>query len=151
MTAIRSRRPVFSERDAAQMARTFYGLMGPAIELPSERDQNFHFRRQDGQEFTLKISNTDESAAVLDLQNRAMEKVAQDLPVGSSSRLQTTVDGKEIASFTSPEGSRHFIRLVTFIPGTPLGKYQPHTSELLGRIGRLLGDVDRSLASFSHD
>ena len=63
MTAIRSRRPAFSELDAAQMARTFYGLTGPAIELPSERDQNFHFRREDGQEFTLKISNTDEAAA----------------------------------------------------------------------------------------
>ena len=72
MSAIRSLAPRFSVEDAGGIARSLYGLDRFVRELPSERDQNFLFQRDDEREFTLKIANRDEDRSVLDLQNQAM-------------------------------------------------------------------------------
>jgi 4-aminobutyrate aminotransferase-like enzyme/Ser/Thr protein kinase RdoA (MazF antagonist) len=139
MSVIRSVGPQFSTPEAIELARSLYGLTEFVGELPSERDQNFLFRHQDGRLLTLKIANRDESREVIDLQNCAMEHVGQGLMV------LPTVQGEKIAT-----SHGHFVRVVNFIPGIPLADYRPHSQALLVNLGRLLGRTDKALESFSH-
>ena len=141
MSAIRSLGPTFSSADAVRLAQSLYGLTELVCELPSERDQNFLFRRNDGRQFTLKIANRDEARPVLELQNKAIACVGQGLSV------LPAVDGRTIATTRGDDGAVHFVRLVTFIPGVPLGEFRPHSERLLAGLGRLLGRADRALAS----
>jgi len=140
MSAIRSISPQFSIEEAKRIALLLYGLADFVSELPSERDQNFLFRRSDGRQFTLKIANRDEAREVLELQNRAIELVGQVLEV------VPTVDGQKISTIES-----YFVRLLNYVPGVPLAEYKPHTSRLLMNLGRLLGRTDKALASFTHE
>src|SRR5262245_19973507 len=132
MSAIRSLAPRFSVAEASGIAHSLYGLDRFVRELPSERDQNFLFDRDDGQEFTLKIANRDEDPSVLHFQNRAMEYVAQ------GPRVISTLNGLQIAAVDAADGDRHYVRLVSFIPGVPLADFRPHSSRLLGNLGRVL-------------
>ena len=43
-----------------RLAREQFGLRAEAEALPSERDQNFVLRRDDGRRFVLKIANPDD-------------------------------------------------------------------------------------------
>src|ERR1019366_5596685 len=139
MSAIRSVGPTFSSVDAIGIARSLYGLSELVAELPSERDQNFLFRRDDRRQFTLKIANRDESRSTLELQNKAMELV------GHGVSIIPTIDGQAIGTTRAADGTTHFIRLVTFIPGVLLGEFRPHSSRLLADLGRLLGHADKAL------
>ena len=138
MTAIRSISPQFSIDEAIEIAKSLYGLTDFVRTLPSERDQNFLFSRQDGLLFTLKIANRDESPDVLDMQNQAIALVG-------AVDVVPAKDGRTIAGH---EG--HFIRLMSFVPGRPLAEFRPHSPELLENLGRVLGRTDRLLAAFSH-
>jgi 4-aminobutyrate aminotransferase-like enzyme/Ser/Thr protein kinase RdoA (MazF antagonist) len=139
MSVIRSVGPQFSTLGAIELAHSLYGLTEFVGELPSERDQNFLFRHQDGRFLTLKIANRDEPREVIDLQNRAMEHVGQGLMV------MPTVHGEKIAT-----SHGHFVRVVNYVPGVPLAEYRPHSPTLLANLGRLLGQTDKALESFSH-
>jgi Ser/Thr protein kinase RdoA (MazF antagonist) len=46
--------------------------------------------------------------------------------------------------------SGFYVRLMTYLPGTPLVEVTPHAPELLVDFGRKLGLLDRALADFDH-
>jgi 4-aminobutyrate aminotransferase-like enzyme/Ser/Thr protein kinase RdoA (MazF antagonist)/murein DD-endopeptidase MepM/ murein hydrolase activator NlpD len=139
MSVTRSVGPQFSVPQASEIASTLYGITEFIRELPSERDQNLLFRRNDGREFILKIANRDEQRATLDLQNQAMAHV------GGAGAVVPTKTGEQI---TTVDG--HLIRLVSYISGVPLAEFRPHSTALLNELGRMLGRTDRKLASFEH-
>src|SRR5690349_15924479 len=128
MSVIRSVGPRFSISQATEIANNLYGISEFIRELPSERDQNLLFRRNDGGEFILKIANRDEQRPTLDLQNQAMAHV------GGTGTVVRTKTGEQI---TTVDG--HFIRLVNYIPGVPLAEFRPHSAALLTELGRMLG------------
>src|SRR5919201_6856070 len=75
--------PRFSPDEVAGIAAELYGLDGTAVDLGSERDQTFLID-DGGDGGILKISNTGEDPAVLDLEARAILHVAHvdpELPV----------------------------------------------------------------------
>src|SRR5579884_1570390 len=139
MSVIRSAAPQLSIAQAAVIAKTLYGLDHFVRELPSERDKNFLFRDNRGDQFILKVANADEKPEVLDLQNQAIRHV------GGLLRVIPTRDDEFIANV---EG--HLIRLVNFVPGIALADFQPHSADLLEELGRVLGRTDKRLASFRH-
>ena len=51
-------------------------------------------------------------------------------------KRRTTIAGKELAEVTSPSGAHNFVRLVTYLPGTPLAKIESHSPELLRDLGQ---------------
>lgn len=138
--------PTFSSAAAEELADRVYGVSGSARSLPSERDQNFHLVADSGAEFVLKIANATETRSLLEAQNLALAHL-----VGHSCpQLVLSKDGDSIVETRASDGRVHLVRLVTYLPGTPLGEVQKYSVELLNDLGRTLGRMDHALSSLDH-
>jgi 4-aminobutyrate aminotransferase-like enzyme/Ser/Thr protein kinase RdoA (MazF antagonist) len=134
--------PRFDRAGAEALARELYGLDGDAESLPSERDQNF-LVTAGGERYVLKIANATERQEMLEAQNAAMAHlegtalVPRVLPDRGGRLIATAADG-------------HFVRLLTWIPGEPLGSLKPRPPAVLEDLGSRLGQVSRALEGFDH-
>ncbi len=140
--------PHFSAEEARRVALELYGLSATASPLPSERDQNFLLLTGGGERFILKIANGAEARDLLDAQNAAMAHLAR--RVGFCPRVAPAETGMEIERIFSDAGQPHFVRLVSYLPGVPLGATRYHSAALLRDLGRSLGLLDAALARFDH-
>lgn len=137
-----SERPSFSCEEAASLAREQFGISAAAKELPSERDQNFLLQTEDARRFVLKIANHRESPAILALENRAMTEVAAAMASGDGCpRPIVGLQGKDLI-----ELGKHHLRLLSFVPGKPLGDFRPQSPGLLRSFGSYLARLDAALA-----
>ena len=135
-------RPTLSAAEAAEIAAEWWGINGAGSPLPSERDQNFLIEGEDGR-YVLKVANRAEDRAVLDMQNRAMERLRRaGIPCPDPIRDRT---GNDIAGI-----GHHLARMVRWVDGRPLAEIHPRPSELLRDLGRTMGAVDRALDGFDH-
>src|SRR6266540_1492689 len=140
--------PAFSIEDATHFAQKFYTLQVEAKPLPSERDQNFLLQVDNGNQFVLKIANATEERAMLEAQNQVMrhlENYVQFCP-----RVIPAVSGEETISVNSASGEQHFLRLLTYLKGMPLGNVKRHSIGLLQDLGFKMGQVTEALRSFDH-
>ncbi|HLO27809.1 MAG TPA: phosphotransferase, partial [Anaerolineales bacterium] len=140
--------PAFSIEDAIHFAQEFYRLQVQATALPSERDQNFLLQADNGNQFVLKIANATEERSMLEAQNQVMQHLAN--YVQFCPRVIPTLNGEEIIAVESASGERHFLRLVTYLRGTPLGNVKRHSPELLQDLGFKVGEVNKALRNFDH-
>lgn len=138
-------RPSYSLEEAAGLARGLYGIAGEVRELPSERDQNFYLKTPNGQEFVLKISAAAERGDLLEFQNAVLNRLSADNPDLVFQKVIPSLSGKAIEESLDASGSRHFVRLLSFLPGRLLSQVIPHKAELLRSLGRFLGRLGRSL------
>src|SRR5205814_668249 len=69
--------PRFSPDEAAELAGRLFGVTGTATPLGSERDQAFLIDAGDDGGSVLKISNSGEDPAVLDLEDEAILQLAR--------------------------------------------------------------------------
>ena len=139
--------PNFTIEAATSLAEKLYGLSANATVLPSERDQNFLLATDEGQQFVLKIANSLEDRALLEAQDGALSHLARF--VAFCPRVVPTVAGAMLSEIASPTGE-HLVRLVTYLPGTPLATAPHHSPELLIDLGSRMAQVDRALVSFDH-
>jgi 4-aminobutyrate aminotransferase-like enzyme/Ser/Thr protein kinase RdoA (MazF antagonist) len=142
--------PRFSASSAAELARSCFGIEGTVEALPSERDQNFQVRTPGGEAYVLKIANANEAYAMLEAQNAAMAHIATHSTAALSSRVVPARDGATIVEAEGPDGRRHLVRLLTYLPGTPLARVNPHTPALMAGVGRFMGELDAALSGFDH-
>ncbi|MGI9061293.1 MAG: aminotransferase class III-fold pyridoxal phosphate-dependent enzyme [Ktedonobacteraceae bacterium] len=142
--------PLFTGDDATHIASSPYGLHAEAHSLPGERDYNFYLQSTTGAAFVLKIAHADEQKEMLALQNEALAHLAAHDPALLLPQVCNTVTGENIATVSAPDGTEHFVRLLTYIPGRLLAETQPHTPELLSSLGTMLGRFDRGLQDFTH-
>lgn len=140
--------PSYSQEGAVTLAHELYGFRATAASLPSERDQNYLLCAESGERFVLKIANALEDRSLLEAQNQAMAHLARHGLL--CSRPVPTRAGDLIAETRSPTGVRHFVRLVTYVPGIPLGELRRHSPDLVRSLGAYLGQVDRAFARFDH-
>lgn len=140
--------PRFSASEAAALAEEHFGIQAEAMSLPSERDQNFLLQSGDSQAYVLKIANAAEAEAALDLQTKALQHLTNHgLAVPTPQSNQT---GALVSTVTGPDGEPHFVRLLTYLPGTPLAEAKPHSLDVLAALGCYLGQMDRALSQFDH-
>ncbi|MGE5464077.1 MAG: phosphotransferase, partial [Syntrophothermus sp.] len=140
--------PAFTLEDARQIVKELYGPEGQVEALPSERDQNFVVTCESGKKYVLKIANSTEEKDLLEAQNQVMEHMAQIenlLP-----NIVPSQKGHKIESIKGQNGSVHFLRLVTYLPGTPMGNVKRHTPQLLFDLGQKLARFDHALQGFDH-
>jgi len=109
--AVRTR-PTVDAADAAGILGRHWSVVGDLRSLPSERDRNFAVAVDGVPRFVLKVSNANEDPSFLDLQHRAMERLAAagvpcQLPVPSR-------DGREVVDLGSA-GSPILARVLTWL------------------------------------
>ena len=135
--------PDFDVESATRIADGLFGLRTTARVLPSERDQNFLLTDEAGGKFVLKVANALESRQLLEAQNAALEHLRE--RVSFCPRVVANLKGELISAEAD-----HFVRLVTYLPGTPLAEATPHSPQLLRDFGRKLAVLDRAVADFDH-
>ena len=106
MSVLETQPPQFSPEQVAQIATEVFGLHGIATDLGSERDATFLIEDGAGGA-VLKISNLGEDAAVLDLEQAAIEHallVDPDLPIARPRSGRATFDGHHVRLFERLHG-----------------------------------------------
>lgn len=127
--------PKFSTEDAVRIARNLYGIQASARPLTGEFDQNFHLTAGSMQ-YVLKVMRPGCARDFIDLQQRALQHLAG-LPIPRVAGEVAEIDG-------------HLVWMLEWLPGKLLAHLNPPTPQVLGALGRLLGQVDSGLADFSH-
>lgn len=139
MVDVRSR-PGFTPTQATQITYQLYGIRGEATELPSDRDQNFRIRGDDGKQYVLKIANGQEEWASLDFENCIMRHVG--------AKMDGVVCPKIVGEMVEYEG--FWVRLITFLPGRVLTTIPSPSTKLLQNIGYSFGQLNKALQDFTH-
>jgi 4-aminobutyrate aminotransferase-like enzyme/Ser/Thr protein kinase RdoA (MazF antagonist) len=155
MSSIVQHAPRFSEEDAVRIAHDLFSLDATAQLLPSERDQNFILFVSNGPAYVLKLANSTERIEVLEFQNQAMMHVARNKSrskhgVVAVPEVCKSAKGEQITRVEGIDGSTHYVRLLTYLPGKPFARVKPHDTELLSSLGRFFGNLDLILKDFDH-
>ena len=136
-------------------------LSFPLQKLDSYDDENFLILTATGTNYLCKVHNgvESDSPSIIDYQNRIMLHLNAASGVATTSPLPTVHNAASPAalSVTVPlpvQSSSHSphplaVRLLTYIPGTPMA-YKSVTPSLLVSCGSYLAAVDASLDGFSH-
>jgi Ser/Thr protein kinase RdoA (MazF antagonist) len=142
-------RPSIQADAAAAVLRRTWGIEGALRSLPSERDRNFAVAVGGEDRFVLKISNAAEDRRFLDLQHRAMDRLAAaGVPC---QRVVPTPGGFEVIDIGDPSAGS-LARLLTWLPGRPLATLPPRDRPdvLLEDLGRVMGRTVAALHGFDH-
>lgn len=152
LAVIQTDTPQFSDAAAIDIVRRNYGFDASVKTLVSERDQNFHLNLSDGRQFVLKIANAVEDPEVTMFQIDALlhlEERQKRYPIAiKAPRVMRTLRGAASIRVTSASG-HHIARVVSYVPGTPLGDRVPSPS-LCANMGTYLAHLGRALNGFSH-
>src|SRR6266702_3701185 len=139
-----------TEAEAVRVARELYGLEAWAQTFPGEYDDNFHLRTSDSHAYVLKVMHPAREQSFIDMQCRALVHLAERAPHLCLPRVVRHLKGELFASIPGAEGSARLVWLLTFVEGRVLAEVRPHSPELLGNLGRFLGELDTALQTFSH-
>ena len=140
--------PGFSPQDAARLVHDLYDLEANARPLPSERDQNFVIDAAGGAQYVLKIANALEDRTTLEAQNQVMLHLAA--RQASCPEVIRDRSNCDISEAVSPDGRKHWVRLISYLPGLPMGNLKRQSDALLHDLGRCLGAMDNALLDFDH-
>jgi hydroxylysine kinase len=140
--------PEATPEDAARIAREHFGVEAEVRPLTSERDRNFHLVDAEGCGYVLKIGNSAEDPAVINLQTEALLHIEghdAGLPVP---RVCRTSDGRTELALTLGERT-HIVRLLTYLVGEPLYR-TPASSAQREALGHSLARLGLALRDFRH-
>jgi len=141
--------PEFPIHQVKDFVNKLYGLTGKLSPLESERDQNFRIVTNTGNQYVIKVANSVEDLAMIDMQIKALEHIAivdPELPVP---RVLFSRNGLAIEQVQTEKGVKHSVRILTYLPGTP-PKDDPTEHALLRPIGTSLAQLALSLRGFFH-
>src|SRR5215472_15951762 len=139
--------PSFTPAEAVDVARRLYGIDAGATPMTSERDQNFRLQTPAGDRFVLKIANSTDERALLEAQNAAMAHVARRSSL--SPRPVPSLDGSLLTQMTAASGTRHFVRVLTWIDGEPLAAVDRRSKAVnFQELGERVGELDAALDGF---
>src|SRR5712691_10564094 len=140
-----------TEAEAVRLARELYGVETTARALPGEYDDNFHLTTNesltptrpgptDGHAFVLKVMHPAREHSFIDLQCQALRHLAQRAPQLPSPRVMPNLSSDLFTPIAVADGSTRLVWLLTFLNGKTLAEVRPPTPELLGNLGRFLGE-----------
>ncbi|KAM6195810.1 hydroxylysine kinase isoform 4-T4 [Sarcoramphus papa] len=153
-------KPALGEKEVTELVDRVFGLKVVWIRLlPSYDDQNFHVRvsrnkdvAEDADEYVLKITNSEDSQEpdLIEAQTQAMMFLsAEGFP---SATPYLTKDGNVMSlesGDTGPGNKKYMVRLLTYLPGTPVAKIATNT-QIFYEIGKLAARLDKALSEKFH-
>ena len=140
--------PEATAEDAARIAREHFGIEVEVAPLTSERDRNFHLVDGEGRGYVLKVGNSAEDPAVINLQTEALlhiERHDASLPVP---RVCRTSDGRTEHALTLGDRT-HIVRLLTYLVGEPLYRTSASSAQREA-LGHSLARLVLALRDFRH-
>jgi len=144
-----SQKPSFAAEKVSEFIRSAYNIDGKLTPLLAEWDQNFLLDTGLQEKYVVKIANCGIPEIELDFQN-ALLAAAGTWKKGKCPAVVTSNAGKFLESITDENNRQYYVRVLTYISGTPLSCVQPRTLQLLESIGAAAGAFDSSLAGFAH-
>ena len=141
--------PSFALDQVLSFADQRYGLTGELSPMDSERDQNFHIRTETGEQYVIKIANSAENPAVIDMQLKALKHIALVDPTLPVPGALLSRKGQAIEQIRAENGRYHDARILTNLPGA-CPKDDPTDTRLNRPIGVCLGQLARALRGFFH-
>jgi 4-aminobutyrate aminotransferase-like enzyme/Ser/Thr protein kinase RdoA (MazF antagonist) len=151
-----SNTPKFAPPAIVAFVKENYGFDCTVSSLPSERDQNFKLsvktddssmRHDQPANYVLKIANVAESLALLEAQNEAMIRAAAKAPC---QHIIPTLHGQNICTLNDETQNSHYVRLLNWLPGVPLGKIKHPAPALYHNLGAAMGQLAQGLYGFDH-
>jgi Ser/Thr protein kinase RdoA (MazF antagonist) len=142
--------PRFRAEEALAVARSSYGIAGPASPLPSERDQNFLLRDPRRGKFVLKIANRNDTPELLDFQHQAMRRIARARCRADVPGIVPSTGGGDLASIRDEDGRTYHVRVLSWVEGAVLAEARPRSLRLLESVGASMAEIDRALEGFVH-
>jgi 4-aminobutyrate aminotransferase-like enzyme/Ser/Thr protein kinase RdoA (MazF antagonist) len=141
--------PDFDVTSAASIAKDLFGVVGNVRDLRSERDRNFIVSPPAVPGVVLKITNSAEDPAVVDMEQAAMEHVRRTAPLLPIPRVVRTLDGALSASVLGPDGRSHLVRMLTVVPGSPADQAS-RAPAFAGHLGHATAEMAKALQGFAH-
>ena len=141
--------PAFSIQEAEAITQKAFDIQASAQPLDSERDQNFHLRAKDGNEWVLKIANPAENPALLEMQTQALLHIAEADPSLAIPRVKMTPDGALFYEVDGDDGRRFIVRVLSYLPGKLLDDATLHPA-LLRDVGAMAARLARAMRGFFH-
>lgn len=143
--------PDITTRQAVELALEHYGLRARPTPLYAERDRNFRLDLADGSHALLKISNPDADPATVAFQVRALRHALQADPELPIPRVLDSLEGRAIVPWAVPGGNTLLIRLLSWLPGRPLGFTEVAPPAAQFDAGRCLARLGRALSGCNAD
>lgn len=137
-----------TEAQALALAEAHYGLRASALRYDTEKDDTFRLDTGTAR-YVLKIANPDETAGELDFQFDVLAHIARQDPGLPAPRLVATRRGERRVAWTDAAGQRRWVRLLTYLEGSPLSELDS-TGEERARVGEMLARLRLAMAGLSH-
>lgn len=139
----------YSTAWAERFARENYALDAHTTQLAGEFDLNFHLQTDGGESYVLKVSPVGADFVALECQIEALKHLANTPLAALFQRVCPTADGQNLLRLADEQGFR-WVRLVSYLEGTPLAHHHDRPASFLEEIGRTLANLDLALANFDH-
>lgn len=137
-----------STDEAQALSLRHFGIRGTVSNLGGERTQNIRIWTDEGKSFTLKVSDPDEAVECVELENAALRHIEAVAPQVCAPRVVPTLNGEDTVLLERDDN--RYLRLLTYIEGTPFSLSKDPPKVLAQAIGKGLAQLDAALLSF-HD
>jgi len=142
--------PSFRYSVMAEFLEARYGVGGDMKSLEGERDQNTRVVTATGVAYVLKIAGPDEGFDLVDLQIKALEHIRATDPTLPVPQHIRTLDGELSTVIKDETGVPHYVRLLTYVAGTPMDAVEPPSDEQIIEIGSLTARICVAMKAFKH-
>lgn len=140
----------FDTQEIISIIKKNYRLDVSVKQLPGELDLNYYLETPDGKAFIFKIANQNELKVNLELQNACIRHLLSKNLGLTVSSIVTSLAGEEILELKTDTGNIRLARLLTWVEGRVLASVNPHSTNLLERLGEMCGTLCLSLVDFDH-
>ncbi len=132
------------------LAFQHFNLNACASPLSGEIDLNFLLETHSGEKFNLKIAHPDTRREYLEFQNTLIQRLDNAALGLAIPHAVPSIEGAEITVITAPDGSQRLMRLLSWVEGRCFAEVNPHTPDLLEKVGEMCGKLSRALEGFDH-
>jgi 4-aminobutyrate aminotransferase-like enzyme/Ser/Thr protein kinase RdoA (MazF antagonist) len=141
----------FNPEKVTSIVQQHYPIKVDSVKpLPGELDYNYYIEAKDGRIYIFKIANANESKDNLVLQHEVIHHLISNNFGLTVSEIIAGTQNEEIIQLKDEAGRPRLARLLTWVEGRVLASVNPHSTQLLFRLGEMCGKLAVSLNNFDH-